>query len=70
MGMGGKKDLEINAASPFIKKLSALKDIDPDFAADLARQLHDNARIQAGLDVDPLEMVRRNYRILARAAGG
>ena len=69
MGMGGKKDLEINAASPLIKKLSALKDIDPDFAADLARQLHDNARIQAGLDVDPLEMVRRNYRILDRAAG-
>ena len=68
-GMGGKKDMEINAGSPLIKKLAALKESDTDFAADLAWQIYDNARIQAGLDVDPMEMVRRNYRILDRAAG-
>lgn len=69
MSMGGKKDMEINGASPLIKKLAALKDSDPDFAADLAWQMHDNARIQAGLDVDPLAMVQRSYRILDKAAG-
>lgn len=69
MSMGGKKDMEINGASPLIKKLAALKDSDRDFAADLAWQMHDNARIQAGLDVDPLAMVQRSYRILDKAAG-
>lgn len=68
-GMGGKKDMEINATSPLIKKLAALRQVDADFAADLAWQVHDNAKIQAGLEVDPMEMVRRNYRILERAAG-
>ena len=55
--------------SSLIKKLAALKDSDRDFAADLAWQMHDNARIQAGLDVDPLAMVQRSYRILDKAAG-
>lgn len=68
-GLDSKKDMEINAASPLIKKLGALRQTDADFAADLAWQIYDNARIQAGLDIDPLEMVRRNYRILERAAG-
>ncbi len=69
LGMGGKKDMEINGASPLIRKLEALRQLDADFAADLAWQIYDNARIQAGLDIDPMEMVRRNYRILERAAG-
>lgn len=69
LGMGGKKDMEINGASPLIKKLAALKESDRDFAAELVFQMHDNARLQAGLDVDPLEMVQRSYRILNRAAG-
>ena len=68
-GMGGKKDMEINAASPLVKKLAALRESDAEFAADLAWQMYDNAKIQAGLDVDSMEMVRRNYRILERAAG-
>ena len=68
-GVGGKKDMEINAASPLIKNLAALRESDADFAADLAWQMYDNAKIQAGLDVDSMEMVRRNYRILERAAG-
>ena len=69
IGMGGKKDMEINGASPLIRRLAALRESDPDFAAELTRHLHDNARLQAGLDVDPLEMVRRNYHILEKAAG-
>jgi hypothetical protein len=35
----------------------------------VARQIHDNAMIQAGLVVDPLAMVERNYRILGRVVG-
>ncbi len=69
-GMGMKKDMEINAASPLIKKLAILRDGDAAFAADLVEQMYDNAMIQAGLLVNPMEMVRRNYRILERAAGG
>jgi len=67
--MGMKKDMEINAASPLIKKLAALRESDGPFAGDVVEQLYDNAMIQAGLLVDPMEMVRRNYRILERAAG-
>ncbi|MDX9833832.1 MAG: molecular chaperone HtpG [Desulfobulbus sp.] len=68
-GMGTKKEMEINPSSPLIKRLAALKDADAVFAADLVGQIYDNAMIQAGLLVDPMEMVRRNYRILERAAG-
>jgi len=68
-GMGSKKDMEINAISPLIKKLAALRESDADFAKDVVEQLYDNAMIQAGLLVDPMVMVRRNYRILERAAG-
>ncbi|WP_310600813.1 molecular chaperone HtpG [Desulfobulbus sp.] len=69
-GMGSKKDMEINGASPLIKKLAALREADPEFAKDLVEQLYDNAMIQAGLLVDPMVMVRRNYRILERIADG
>ena len=68
-GMGSKKDMEINTASPLIKKLANLRTRDVDFARDVVEQLYDNAMIQAGLLVDPRVMVQRNYRILERAAG-
>lgn len=68
-GMGSKKDMEINGASPLIKKLASLRESDAEFAKDVVEQLYDNAMIQAGLLVDPMTMVRRNYRILERAAG-
>ena len=68
-GMGMKKDMELNAASPLIKKLAVLRESDAIFAGDLVEQLYANAMIQAGLLVDSMEMVRRNYRILERAAG-
>lgn len=66
-GMGeSKKKLEINPHNPLIKKLAGLFVKDEDFAGEVARQIHDNAMIQAGLNVDPLAMVERNYRILNR----
>ncbi|MBM9538389.1 molecular chaperone HtpG [Desulfobulbus alkaliphilus] len=69
LDMGAKKEMEINTASPLIKKLASLQESDPAFGRDVVEQLYDNAMIQAGLLVDPMEMVRRNYRILDRMAG-
>lgn len=70
-GMGAsKKKMEINPGNPLIKKLAALHGRDEDFATEVARQIHDNAMIQAGLVVDPLAMVERNYRILGRVVEG
>lgn len=66
-GMGGsKKNMEINPKNPLVKKLADLYKKDEDFATEVAKQIHDNAMIQAGLVVDPLEMVERNYKILNR----
>ncbi len=68
-GMGienSKKKLEINPKNPLIIKLAELHGKDSGFAAEVAKQIHDNAMIQAGLVVDPLEMVERNYKILSR----
>lgn len=64
-----KKTLEINLASPLIKQLAALAKSDEPFAADVAAQIYDNAMIQAGLVVDPMVMVERNYKILGKAIG-
>ncbi len=61
-----KKKLEINPKNLLIAKLSELRTTDEDFAKEVAMQIHDNAMIQAGLVVDPLEMVERNYKILGR----
>ena len=66
-GLGeSKKKMEINPGNPLIKKLAELRNSDAEFAAEVARQIHDNAMIQAGLVADPLAMVERNYRILGR----
>lgn len=64
-----KKNLEINLSNPLIKKLAVIKDGDEGFAREVALMIYDNAMIQAGLVIDPLEMVERNYRILNKAAG-
>ncbi|PHR24563.1 MAG: molecular chaperone HtpG [Desulfotalea sp.] len=61
-----KKKLEINPKNDLIVKLFELQKSDVEFAAQVAHQIHDNAMIQAGLIVDPLEMVERNYKILTR----
>jgi molecular chaperone HtpG len=64
LAMTGKKDLEINPASPLMKKIVEVKDKNRDFATDVANQVFDNAMIQAGLLVDSQQMVSRSYRIL------
>lgn len=64
-----KKNLEINLASPLIKQLADLVKSDEGFAGDVAAQIYDNAMIQAGLVVDPMVMVERNYKILNKAVG-
>lgn len=69
-GLGeSKKKMEINADNGLIKKLALLWEKDEAFATEVARQIHDNAMIQAGLVVDSLAMVERNYRILGRVIG-
>ena len=69
MPENSKKNLEINLSSPLIKQLADLVKSDDGFAADVAMQIYDNAMIQAGLVVDPMVMVERNYKILNRAVG-
>jgi HSP90 family molecular chaperone len=64
-----KKNLEINLTSPLIKQLAELVKNDESFATDVAAQIYDNAMIQAGLVVDPMVMVERNYKILNKAVG-
>ncbi len=61
-----KKNLEINFGNPLIVRLATLRKTDQDFAKEVAEQIFDNAMIQAGLLVDSLTMVERNYRILER----
>jgi molecular chaperone HtpG len=68
MAMTGKKDMEINPSSSLIKKMADLRSKNEEFAKDVAEQIFDNAMIQAGLMVDPQQMVNRNYRILERMA--
>lgn len=67
---GSKKNLEINPKNPLIKRLAEIVKEDEEFAAEIAEQIYDNAMIQAGLLVNHLEMVERNYRILNRVARG
>ncbi len=64
-----KKKLEINPKNPLIIQLAKMQISDAEFAGVVAKQIHDNAMIQAGLVVDPLEMVERNYQILGRVVG-
>ncbi len=64
--MLGGKALEINPDNPLIKKLASLQEKDPDFAREVVEQVFDNARLQAGVLVDPQELVSRSYKILNR----
>jgi len=66
----GKKNLEINTGHPLIKDLADLRVKDEDFAKTIVEQIFDNSLIQAGLMVEPRNMVDRNYEILARAVKG
>jgi len=64
------KNLEINPRHPLIIALDALRDRDADFARSVMEQIHDNAMVQAGLLVEPQEMVARSYQIMTRALAG
>ena len=66
----GNKNLEINTSHPLIKQLSILRATDEEFAKNVVQQIFDNALIQAGLIVDPRQMVERSYKILERATKG
>ncbi|MHB8124924.1 MAG: molecular chaperone HtpG [Desulfitobacteriaceae bacterium] len=58
---------EINSRHPLIKRLNSLIVKNDPFAQIASEQLFENARIAAGLIVDPREMVSRLYQILERA---
>ncbi|MHB1653132.1 MAG: molecular chaperone HtpG [Desulfitobacteriaceae bacterium] len=63
----GPSILEINGRHALIKRLNALREKDDPFAKIAAEQIFENARIAAGLIVDPRDMVNRLYQILERA---
>jgi molecular chaperone HtpG len=63
----GGKNLEINTSHPLIKGLVEMRLKDEEYAKNIAEQILDNALIQAGLLIDPREMVERNYKILEKA---
>ncbi|KFZ49893.1 hypothetical protein N321_08201, partial [Antrostomus carolinensis] len=58
--------LEINTGHTLIKKLSELKDSQPDLAQLLLDQIYENAMIAAGLNEDPRPMVNRLNELLTR----
>ncbi|CAK7303162.1 Heat shock protein 75 kDa, mitochondrial [Vulpes lagopus] len=59
--------LEINPRHILIKKLSALRDSEPELAQLLADQIYTNAMIAAGLVDDPRPMVGHLNHLLAKA---
>nr|XP_054499542.1 heat shock protein 75 kDa, mitochondrial [Agelaius phoeniceus] len=58
--------LEINTGHALIKRLSELKDSQPDLAQMLLDQIYENAMIAAGLNEDPRPMVNRLNELLTR----
>ncbi|KAL2298774.1 hypothetical protein Nmel_014372 [Mimus melanotis] len=58
--------LEINTGHALIKKLSELKDSQPDLAQMLLDQIYENAMIAAGLNEDPRPMVNRLNELLTK----
>ncbi|MCD6389862.1 MAG: molecular chaperone HtpG [Desulfobulbaceae bacterium] len=61
------KNLEINTSHPLIAGLADMRINDENFAKNVVEQIYDNALIQAGLMVEPRNMVARSYEILERA---
>ncbi|KAF9948945.1 TNF receptor-associated protein 1, mitochondrial [Modicella reniformis] len=56
--------LEINVNHPIIKKVWSIKNEDPEFAKQIAEQVHDNALIAAGVLDDPRSMLKRLNSIM------
>jgi len=63
----GRKVLELNPRHNIIKRLSSLRETDPDLARNIAEQVFDNAVISAGLVIEPRAMVDRIYKIIEQA---
>jgi TNF receptor-associated protein 1 len=61
-----KPTLEINASHGLVKKLSALKDSDPDLAEAIGTQLADQALLAAGLVENPQAVAARMNSLLER----
>jgi len=62
----GGKNLEINPGHPLLTGLDALRAKDEPLARTVVELILDNAMIQAGLMVEPRNMVNRTYQILSR----
>jgi len=61
------KNLEINTSHSLITGLADMRISDEDFARNVVEQVYDNAMIQAGLMIEPREMVDRIYKVLERS---
>lgn len=61
-----KIDLEIHPAHPVIRRMSALRETDPERAGWIASQLLDNSLLAAGLLEDPAPMLQRLQKILEK----
>ena len=63
-------ELEINPRHELIHRLNDLRESDPDLAKLIVAQLHDTALLTAGLLESKQDLIRRNYDLLNRIAGG
>ena len=61
-----KPDLEINPRHAVIVRLDQMRQADEALAAKVAGQIHDNARVAAGLLEDPRAMLRRLNELLEK----
>lgn len=64
-----KHDFEINPAHPVIARLDVMRQKDSAFAASVAEQILDNARVAAGVLEDPRAMLARLNTLLERVLG-
>jgi TNF receptor-associated protein 1 len=62
-----RQDLELNPSHPVITRLNEVRTKDALFAAQVAEQLFDNARVAAGVLEDPRLMLKRMNTLLERA---
>ena len=62
-----KPELEINPRHDLIKKLAGAREDNSEVATKVARQIADNALMDAGLLDDPKDMVARVYDLMGRA---
>jgi TNF receptor-associated protein 1 len=63
-GSEAKQDLEVNPRHPIIVRLDKMRQADEALATKVAEQVHDNARVAAGLLDDPRAMLKRLNELL------